>query len=99
MNFVLFVHDQSVDGKFVWDPDIPGITEQVAREIGELVSDYTMGRVTVDLIDNAIPPPSGREDGHIFQVMCAGCLDETFDVADVMGACPEYVPDEEDDDR
>lgn len=46
MNFILYVHDYGPEP--VW-PYGPGVVEQVQREINELVSDYTMGRVTVDV--------------------------------------------------
>lgn len=48
MNFVLFVHDQTL----VWDPEklgVQGAVDAVQRELSELISDYTMGRVTVDV--------------------------------------------------
>lgn len=47
MNFILYVHDYGDDP--VW-PYGPGVVEQVERELGTLIGDYTMGRVTVDLV-------------------------------------------------
>jgi hypothetical protein len=89
MNYILYVHDTG--DKPVWDnyAEPQAMQRQVAKELGELISDYTMGLVTVDLEPDAIPRDYGS---HLFQVMCARCLEEPFDAAD---ECPEVGDDEE----
>lgn len=47
MNFILYIHDHGE--KPVW-PFAPGVTDQVAKEVNDLISGYTMGRASVDVV-------------------------------------------------
>ena len=47
MNFILYVHDTSDTP--VWTGEPQAAWRQVQRELNELIGDYTMGLVTVDV--------------------------------------------------